>query len=287
MGRRVFVGTVPGGLGGINFDKGVIEAAELDGNLTLTPNGIGEVVITGNTQIQTGSSIKFFDDNDSNFVALKSPNTVSTNVTFNLPAADGSNGQVITTNGSGTLSFSSPSLPITDETASASAFYPSMTSSTSGSATGITITSSKLSFVPNTGTLTATVVTGGTVTSTGDISADSGTISSKVYSFGTEFSNGNSGTTKTIDWNNGQKQVVTMTGNCTFSFSAPPGTASFILRLVQDATGGRTANWPSSVHWADNTKPTLTTGGNSVDIISFYYNGTTYYGQAGLNFRQV
>ena len=43
--------------------------------------------------------------NGSSFVSLKSPDSLSGIVTFTMPGSDGSNGQVLTTNGSGTLSF--------------------------------------------------------------------------------------------------------------------------------------------------------------------------------------
>ena len=49
--------------------------------------------------------LKFQDDDDSNSVKLQAPASVASDVTFTLPDADGTNGQVITTNGSGTLSF--------------------------------------------------------------------------------------------------------------------------------------------------------------------------------------
>jgi hypothetical protein len=43
--------------------------------------------------------------NGTNYIALKAAASVSSNVTFTLPAADGSDGQVIKTDGSGALSF--------------------------------------------------------------------------------------------------------------------------------------------------------------------------------------
>ena len=43
--------------------------------------------------------------NGSAYVSLKSPDSLSGIVTFTMPGSDGSNGQVLTTNGSGTLSF--------------------------------------------------------------------------------------------------------------------------------------------------------------------------------------
>lgn len=43
--------------------------------------------------------------NGVNYVAVKAPNTLAANTTFTLPSADGTNGQVLQTNASGTLSF--------------------------------------------------------------------------------------------------------------------------------------------------------------------------------------
>ena len=47
--------------------------------------------------------------NGANKVTLKAADTLAADVTFTLPAADGSANQVLTTNGSGVLSFSAPS----------------------------------------------------------------------------------------------------------------------------------------------------------------------------------
>jgi hypothetical protein len=46
--------------------------------------------------------------NGTNYVALKAPASVSADLTFTLPATDGTTGQVLTTNGSGVLSFATP-----------------------------------------------------------------------------------------------------------------------------------------------------------------------------------
>lgn len=55
--------------------------------------------------LRSQKDIRFGDSDSSNYIALQSPATVSSNVTFSLPAADGSNGDVLKTNGSGALSF--------------------------------------------------------------------------------------------------------------------------------------------------------------------------------------
>ena len=59
----------------------------------------------------TGSGVNFVEgtNNGTDFVTIKAPGTLAGIVTFVLPGADGTNGQILTTNGSGTLSFSSPS----------------------------------------------------------------------------------------------------------------------------------------------------------------------------------
>ena len=81
---------------------------------------IDELFIGNNAS--TGGTIKFNEgtNNGSNFVALKAPNTVASDITFTLPGADGTNGQVLTTNGSGVLSFAtiSGNLTIADDSSS-------------------------------------------------------------------------------------------------------------------------------------------------------------------------
>jgi hypothetical protein len=59
----------------------------------------------------SGSEIRLPEDTDngSNYVAIKAPDTIASNLTLTLPSADGTSGQVLQTNGSGVLSFSSPS----------------------------------------------------------------------------------------------------------------------------------------------------------------------------------
>lgn len=100
----------------------------------------------------------------------------------------------------------------------------------------------------------------------------------------TETDNGNSGASDTIDWTLSNKQKSTLTDNCTFTFTAPGGPCSLVLKLVQDGTGSRTVTWPAAVHWSGGTAPTLTTTASKVDIITFYYDGSTFFGSSVLNF---
>lgn len=98
---------------------------------------------------------------------------------------------------------------------------------------------------------------------------------------------GNSGTSKTINWGSGNRHKLTLTGNVTLTFTAPSGDAVLSLILVQDGTGSRLVTWPSSVKWPGGTAPTLSTGASKVDIVTLIYNSAAghYYAQAAMDFR--
>ena len=89
---------------------------------------------------------------------------------------------------------------------------------------------------------------------------------------------------------NGNILELTLTDNCTLSFSNPPASGkagSVTLILHQDGDGSRTVTWPDSVTWASGTAPTLSTTASAIDIIQLFTTdgGTTWRGfLAGLNF---
>jgi len=93
-------------------------------------------------------------------------------------------------------------------------------------------------------------------------------------------------TTTTVDWGAGNKATVTLTGNVgTMAFTNPPKPSNVVLKIVQDATGSRVVTaWDADIKWAGGTAPTLTTTANGIDIVSFYFDGTNYYGVASLAF---
>lgn len=94
----------------------------------------------------------------------------------------------------------------------------------------------------------------------------------------------NTGAAQTINWTAAQKQLSTLSANVTYTFTAPPGPGNFLLRIVQSGAGGWTATWPATVKWTGGVAPVLSTAVGAVDIISFYWNGTNYYGVASLAF---
>jgi hypothetical protein len=92
---------------------------------------------TVNLIIDNQKEIRFRETtaNGTNYVALKAPASLSADLTFTLPSADGTSGQVLQTNGSGVLSFATvgglawQSVQTTGFTAVASRGYPCNTTS--------------------------------------------------------------------------------------------------------------------------------------------------------------
>jgi hypothetical protein len=78
--------------------------------LTLTDSASTSTV---NLIIDNQKEIRFRETtaNGTNYVALKAPASVSADLTFTLPATDGTSGQALTTDGSGALSFSTIQSP--------------------------------------------------------------------------------------------------------------------------------------------------------------------------------
>jgi hypothetical protein len=103
--------------------------------------------------------------------------------------------------------------------------------------------------------------------------------------FDAEFDNGDSGAADTISWKVGNKQKSTLTANCTYTFTAPSGPCSVILKIIQGGSGSYTVTWPGTVKWSGGVAPTLSTGVGDIDIVSFYYDGTSYFGMANYDFQ--
>jgi hypothetical protein len=89
--------------------------------------------------------------------ALLAGGTTSTGAYQSL-ASVGTTGQILTSNGAGalpTFQTASSGITITDDTTTATALYPTFTSATSGTISAAKVTSTKLTFVPSTGSLNA------------------------------------------------------------------------------------------------------------------------------------
>jgi hypothetical protein len=108
------------------------------------------------------------------------------------------------------------------------------------------------------------------------------------YSPGSEFTCTIATTTITVNWDNGNTQYILLTNaGHTFNSSAfQNGIAGsrYLLKIKQPSAGSGTITWPTNVHWASANAPVLSTTVNNIDIIVFYYDGTTYFGGFNLNY---
>jgi hypothetical protein len=92
----------------------------------------------------------------------------------------------------------------------------------------------------------------------------------------------NSTTTTTLDLSTGNLLELVLTGPTTLAFSNPQ-IGTYIIKVKQDGTGGRTLTFPS-MKWSDAAVPTITTAANAIDLITLIYDGTHYYGSCLQNF---
>jgi hypothetical protein len=162
MARKVTGGLVGSpSVGALNVAPTAVVTAATDQNITFSPTGTASVVFTNNAILNAQSDLRFGDADSSNWVAFQAPTTVAANVTWTLPAADAAaTGYALTSNASGTLSWTQVGPVVTDQTASASVHYPLITTTTSGQAGAINVSTTRLSFTPSTGIMTVTGITG-------------------------------------------------------------------------------------------------------------------------------
>ena len=116
-----------GGIPYFSSTSAVASSAALAANALVVGGGSGATpatvsnITSNNNYLQLGAStpLRFADADSSNYVSFQAPATVTSNVAWTLPATDGTSGQVLSTNGSGTLSWvtasASPTAPTSVE----------------------------------------------------------------------------------------------------------------------------------------------------------------------------
>jgi len=126
-----------------------------------TAGGFQSAKLTGTQDITLNNQadLRFGDSDGSHYVALQAPGTVSSNVTFTLPAADGSSGQAMVTDASGNLSFAAAGATISADTSTNTDFLLYFAATTSGALTAVKQDSGLL-YNPSSGTLTSAAFTG-------------------------------------------------------------------------------------------------------------------------------
>lgn len=100
---------------------------------------------------------------------------------------------------------------------------------------------------------------------------------SQYYS--TVHNKGNSGSgTVTVNWDEGNFQMITLTGNITFAFSNGKAGGRYLLKIKTGA-GGFTVNWPA-ITWlrTSGAAPTVPTAATKVAMVAVSYDGVDYDG---------
>lgn len=208
---------------------------------------------------------KLYFKNAGGTVKLLASNGATTNVstfaggTTGLTPASATSGAVTL---AGTLAVANGG---TNATTASITSFNNITGYTASGATGTTSTNLVFSTTP---TITTPVLTNPTIT---------------AY-LETAPAIANSSTAVTLALASGTVLSYTLTGNCTFTMPTATSGTSFIVKLIQDATGGRTAVF-TGVKWPGGTVPTITTTASTgVDIISFVCIASIWYGNAAQAF---
>ena len=245
-------------------------------NIEIAPDGTGKTVFKGNTNAGT---ITLNCENNSHGVSVASPAHAdySGSWTLTLPTSAGTNGQVLSTNGSGVASW-------TTLTTYAASGDNSDITSLSGLTTAIALTQGGTG-ATDASTARTNLGLGAAAekafdTAGGVQAYDADTSKTDVATEWTAAQSFNSTTLTfdaTQDWDLSANQVcqLTLTNNTTFDAPTNIQDGGFYsITLIQDGTGSRTAAWNAVFKWAGGTAPTLTTTANAKDILVFRGDGT-------------
>lgn len=95
-----------------------------------------------------------------------------------------------------------------------------------------------------------------------------------------------SGHAGTCDFASGATCALTLQGGGadTLTLSNPVTGGRYLFELIQPSGSDGTITWPGTVHFPGGTAPTLTTTDAHVDIVSCYYNGTSYFCDSAFDF---
>ena len=158
----------------IKVPMAVSGTVSIGGGLAVSASStMAATTFSSNITMNAQSDVRFADADSSNYIALQAPTSVSANVTFSLPAADGSSGDVLQTDGSGNLSFTS--------FGGSPRSYLSGYGMTAVSSTGILIAAGQARSDTNTYDITLASATALSLASTGVNALDTGTVTSATW----------------------------------------------------------------------------------------------------------
>lgn len=99
---------------------------------------------------------------------------------------------------------------------------------------------------------------------------------------GSYFDAGNSGAAISIVWANGVNQQLTLTANTTLTLGSGVTPGWYTLKILQDATGGRTITWAGAAYsasrWIGNgAAPVLVGTASGANLIYLFWDGSQWY----------
>lgn len=109
-------------------------------------------------------------------------------------------------------------------------------------------------------------------------------INARTITFGaTPETQTTAGATLTIDWNLRQKHhVLVDETTTTVNFTNPPGTGNFTLIIEQSGGSFQLSGFDADIIWLNGTAPTFLDPDGSFRLLSFYWDGTRYFGEFNL-----
>lgn len=271
----------PKGIGGIGIytATGVTPTLVADGvdsnlNLNLAPKGTGRIT-ANSVNIPTISST----DTLTNKTISGSSNTLS-NIALSSLTTTGTPSSSTYLRGDGqwtAISAGDASTNTSSSVDSEIALFSGTGGKTLKRATGSGVA------ILTSGVLSTVTAPSGTIVGTSDTQTlTSKTLTNPTVNNYTEgvVSIGTVTTSSTLDLTNGTIQTATLTASTACTFTMPTATAgkSFVLLLKQAAsTGGGSATF-TSVKWNAVGAPTITSTAGKMDILSFFSDGTNWYG---------
>lgn len=90
---------------------------------------------------------------------------------------------------------------------------------------------------------------------------------------------GNASTALTLTLSNEQTKYgrQTLNANCAITLAGGSTGRHLVVSFQQDATGGRTLNWPTAnVRWRGGTAPVMPTAASALLLVTVYHDGTDY-----------